>query len=160
MTERQVTYRTKDGAKFASKEEAERHEKLIETKEAYEKARRDYATALFETQKTADGLPFELGAFNKYYYVSNVYWDWPGLQTVNFYYWSLDMDERDQAIIRHRENGVATAYRINELYAYKRNAEIALVKAREKRLKQLVEDLEERKEALGLQNREEEHADT
>jgi len=50
-TEKQI-FTASDGLTFDDRDRAESHERLIEAKDVFEKAKKRYATALWETQAT------------------------------------------------------------------------------------------------------------
>lgn len=61
ITEVPQQYRTSDGREFANKAEAERHQKLVDAIEAFDKAHDALGFTLAQSQWTADGKPFEFG---------------------------------------------------------------------------------------------------
>ena len=66
-----VKYKSSDGQEFETEEQAAYHEELIEAKGQYETARSVYGQRLFESQKTADGHPFQFSILLDYWYVWN-----------------------------------------------------------------------------------------
>ena len=60
-------FETSVGATFTDKERAASHEELITAKSDYETAKRIYSKLIWNTQKTADGQPFDLGSWHTYY---------------------------------------------------------------------------------------------
>jgi hypothetical protein len=130
------TFRTTDGKDFQDKDAAERHETLIEAKEAYVQARRLFGKLLAETQLTADGRRFEFGVFHTYYYIEPGFWGMPGLSEVPYLGWHWDFDDSDGFVIRYRDEkqNRDREFKIAELYSDRRIADKALLKAREARL--------------------------
>jgi len=143
-------FECEDGKTFPTKAEAEQHEKLATTREDYERARRKYARALWETQKTADGYPFKMVALETFYYLAN----WAGepkIREVSFYCRNMDLDDSDRAVIHdtsseEKRRGPAS-YRIGELYVRKANAEAALLKELEEYVARLQQSIADRKAA-------------
>lgn len=124
-------FRAADGREFESESDATAHEELRGLKAAYEEARQAYARKLWETQKTADGVPFRLDTFNKYYHIAD-YFGFPSWLPVSFYIWACDLDDEDEATVRQQPDSGREGwetYKISELYYYKGNAERALLAA-------------------------------
>lgn len=123
-------FRTNDGKTFTDKADAERHEKLVEAEAEYKRAMSTYARRLFETQKTADGHPFELGLTRNYYYVAHYYDNLsvPRLVSVSFSHLDARLDEkgRDDVIVITGTNDSKMKYQITSLYRDRVNAEKAL----------------------------------
>lgn len=112
--------------------DAERHEKLAEAEAAYKKAMSTYAKCLFETQKTADGYPFELGFMRDYYYVVHYYdnLNVPHIVSVEFSRFNAHLDERgsEDVVVVTDLNDNKRKYQITRLYRDRKNAEAALAK--------------------------------
>lgn len=58
VNKKPAAYETSDGAEFDSEVDAIKHQSLLDAKQAVTAAERTYGTLLAETQKTADGVPF------------------------------------------------------------------------------------------------------
>jgi hypothetical protein len=129
------TFRTSDGREFTDKGEAERHEALVEAKREYDTARAVLGRRLAETQKTADGRPFEFGVFGDYYFVTEGWSGMPELLTVSFFGNNFSIDEHRiaEVVILQRAQGRDrdSEYRIADLYRGKAAAERALLEAQE-----------------------------
>lgn len=143
----ETTYKTQDGREYANEKDALKHERLKELREKYDNAKHVYAKALWETQVTADGKPFDLAVWRNYYYVSPGYFGKPNLKEIHFYTWSMELDEDDILCIRYHEdttNGRQwTSYKINELYSSRVLAEYALVDALLEWLRERTEEITE-----------------
>lgn len=143
----ETTYKTQDGREYTNEKDALKHERLNELEEKYDNAKTNYAKALWETQNTADGKPFDLGVWKNYYYVSPGYFGKPTLREIHFYVWSMHLDEDDILNIRYHEdttNGRQwTNYKISDLYSSKLQAEYALVDALREWLQERTEEINE-----------------
>ncbi len=136
-----VKYKSSDGQEFETEDEAQSHEKLIEAKERYEAARSAYGQILHESQKTADGCPFEFSIFADYWYIADS-WKFPQLDKVSFFRGNCDLNDEDETVIiqhhdDYRGNRHFTNYSIGELYRYKKNAQVALLAAQKECLQEL-----------------------
>lgn len=136
-----VEFKSSDGRKFETEEQAQSHEELIEAKERYEAARSAYGQILHESQKTADGYPFQFSVLADYWYVYD-FSDFPRLDKVSFYLGNCDLNDEDETIITqhhddHRGNRHFTDYSIGDLYRYEKNAQVALLAAQKERLQEL-----------------------
>lgn len=141
----EVKFRTTDGSEFDTEKEAEKHEELYQANEAYDTARRRLGKLLAETQKTADGKAFEFGIYRDYYFVTPGYWSWPALQQIPYLGWSWQWDNSGDkfTIFTDHPDGKRLRFEIGNLYADKRLAEKALLEAREKRIAELHEEMEQ-----------------
>lgn len=132
MAEEKTVFRTEDGQEFTDKASAERHEKLVAAKAAYEDARQQYAKALAETQFTADGYPFDLNTRHTYYYVTGLWNGSPEVDSVSFYLWNIDLDEADRlSVVQWDNRGEASrrvSYRIDHLYWHKSGAQEEMIR--------------------------------
>lgn len=143
-------YKTSDGREFGNETDAQRHELLIAAKRKYEDARHEYARALAESQRTADGQPFNLSGMHDYYYITDGYFSMPEIVRVDFWYWNCDINEADETVIVVLDSQKATRreYRISSLYYWKGNARKALLIAQEGRLAQITQDVEQLRQEL------------
>lgn len=123
-----VIYKTTDGREYTDKEQAERHEALTAVKTAYEDARRNYAAALAESHKTADGYQFKLTGMRDYYFVTPGWYGAPEIKKVAFYIWNCDLSDNDEAAIVDTSEGRRIEYKISALYRQKANAKKALIR--------------------------------
>lgn len=149
-------FETEDGRKFTDQKAAETHEQIQAAATAYEQAREAFGRVLAESQRTADGFPFEFG-LSDYYYIAL----WGGLPTirrVDFWYrnWSFDYDRENEPAkfcLLHFEGdggrcGNGQPFRIGDLYRHRANAERALVEAQEKWLAEETERVAEARAKL------------
>jgi hypothetical protein len=146
------TFRASDGREFSSKRDAERYEMLLQAKRVHDNAKAVLCRALAETQKTADGVPFEFGVFKDYYYIME--WDgFPHLRQVDF----VCMHGADDfvlhadgtiSLVDTRAEGRRREHRISELYCARQAALKALIDVREKRLAELAADTKKMKAEL------------
>lgn len=139
-------YTSEDGREFNTEADAKKHEELITAKSLYDQARHAYARKLWETQKTADGEPFELG-WRRYWRIVGLYM-WPRLQEVSIYPHSCDLDDQDAlTIIEEVDNGKGgrqfASHRISDLYCREENAKKALIAAQRERLDDLTREVVE-----------------
>ena len=148
MATPKTTYQSKTGRSFPTAEEADRYDRLVESKEEYERARAKYARALAETNVTADGHQFELTTLHTYYFVVEPHgWSQPHLGEVSFYLWHCDVDGSNQGVILvKRDDGEGyTTYRISELYYYESAAKAKMAESMEQFISWMQEDLEKLK---------------
>lgn len=137
-------WKATDGREFDSEDAAAKHETFIECQRNYEDARRTFARVVWETQKTADGQPFDV-SMRSYWYVWEPFNAMPELRTVAFYVWHLGFDDDDhgRVLSPREENGRQAegyvSYRISELYHYETNARKALLEAAKKQLERFAE---------------------
>jgi hypothetical protein len=141
-------FETSDGQEFDNEKDALLHQKMIDTRNNYKTALREFCSLLAETQKTADGEPFKLG-LRSYYVIRH---NWPGLpviQRVDFgvRFWqeySLDEDNRVTLIVRDYERQrEQNEYRTEELYLSEKAAKKALLAAQDARMEEFREQVEE-----------------
>ena len=147
-----VKYKSSDGQEFETEEQAQSHEELIEAKKQYETARSVYGQHLFESQKTADGHPFDLCAYRDYWYVGR-FLSFPLLERVSFHRGNCGLNDRDETvIIQHQDDDRGcrqfTEYSIGDLYLYEKNAQVALLAAQKERLEELSKSVEELQHAV------------
>ena len=150
--EKKTLYETSDGREFESELQAAKHEKLILARREYESARREFATHLASSFKTADGHDFEFGLWTNYYHIFKPAKSIPGLVRVEF--WGREWDivdcrgETDTLVLLSYVDGFGNAnrqgveYPINELYRYYENAEKALKKVQMKWLETMRAQIE------------------
>lgn len=147
--ENQVEWEASDGRTFDNEEEAERYEALIEIRDTYKRARKDYARTLAKTFKTADGQPFNFSQWS-YYWVTPWHYHMPRVQKVEI--WKPDFDIPEN----HPEEGTficgfngangkreTRPINISELYASQSAASSACLVAARERLVELQENLKE-----------------
>lgn len=140
-----TTYRTSDGGEFTDRKQAERHEKMMAAKRTYEQARHEYAQALAESQRTADGVMFELTIMHTYYHITPGYFTMPELKGLDFYFWNCDINENDETVIVADNGGRRIEYKISSLYWDKAKAADALLLAWEERLVEIQAEFEKLK---------------
>lgn len=142
----QRKFKTSDGREFDDEKEAERHDELILIREEYKSVLRRMNTLIAETTRTADGKLFEFGLWKTYYYVTEGFFQMPQLTEVPYLGWNWHLNERDDAveIILYEGNDKRTReFKINNLYAGKHNALIALVAAQRAWLREREEQIAE-----------------
>jgi hypothetical protein len=132
-TETKPQWKTDDGKCFATEAEAKKHEELTRLEAEYVNACNAYAVALRATQQTADGHSFDMRCC-LYYYIRQGAGE-PYIEEIMFSVWNSILDEDDRLkIIRYPNHEEAraghgiTTYRINELYALRKNAEKACIR--------------------------------
>ena len=152
MPQAQTVYTTKDGRRYLDAEMAERHERLTEARDKYAAAQREYTSALLETQVTADGKPFRFGALTDYYYVHpNHNGGLPFLKMVTFSVWDTKLDDADELnVVTKGDGGNSVTYCISDLYASRREAEIALLHKQMERVTDFTADVLKLRQRLGL----------
>jgi hypothetical protein len=138
VKEKKPTFVASDGAKFATKIEAERHEALTKAKRDFEQAKKRLNAALVESQKTADGQLFDVGRWADYWFVSEFGNEGPQLVRVPFGYgvefalsdYRYKPGSQLELIVidgRHSSSGARFIhYKVSELYADEKNARLAL----------------------------------
>lgn len=132
-------YETSDGREYDTQQEAERHEALITAKREYEHAQKVFGQRLAETQKTADGYPFEFTLLRDYYYITPGFHEMPALVRVGFSRWKpVQLNEADELVLTSGR----LHCRIGDLYRSPRAAEEALLTAQEAWLKERTEEVE------------------
>lgn len=147
-----TVFTTSDGQEFEDQTDAERHEKLIAVKGKFEEAQQEYGITLAETQKTADGFPFELTSYRYYYWIEQ-YSVTAFIKEVYFYPRDFAVDfheylETDLVwVIDRAADGQGKRYRIDQLYLKPENAKRELFRV-------LNEQLQERTKALVTLSRE------
>ena len=118
--EKQVIYKADDGAEFATEAEAIRHDKITEAHRDFERSRKKYGKLLLETQKTADGVAFDLDRWSEYWAVLNTFRTIPDIRPIRFSKYNFDFhyDDDDVLYIVHKEDGQnPRRFKINELYS-------------------------------------------
>jgi hypothetical protein len=134
-----------DGSEFESKVEAERHDTLISAQRQFDNAKDRLRQAIIRTYKTADGLPFDFGLFHDYWYVADGF-HWPALSQVSFmgYQQEYRISEHDESrlLLVEKQNGRDVHYDVSQLYANRKDALVALLAARKRRLRMYQEDIE------------------
>lgn len=115
-------YKTTDGREFSGEESAKRHEELIEAENNFNKAKEVLARRLFETQFTADGVPFDFKNW-KYYYVREGFWSRPSIEEISFCPWKISFDYKDSLELNYEtDNGKSKKIDFKNLYYFKKNA--------------------------------------
>ena len=141
-------FQSSDGKTHSSLVAAERHNELLEAKQAFEEAGRRAVKALGATAVTADGQPFDMRHSRDYWFISMNYlgglprfvkvWLWPHNAEIE--------TDRDSGQLSLREYNhdrrEHITYRINELYFSQEAAKIAYRAACEKRLEELTAEVE------------------
>jgi hypothetical protein len=138
------TFQTSDGFEYDTEEEAERHEAVATAKQNYEGARDAFCRVLAESQKTADGVPFEFGVFRDYWFILE--WDgFPRLHKVCFLCMrndNFELNEGSEISLVQEENGRRRTFKISDLYWNHKAAGRALLKVQAERLKEFGESME------------------
>lgn len=148
-----TTYHAKDGREFTDQTAALHYEELLDAKEAYEEAKRNFGKLLAETCNTADGEPFRVGLFSDYWYVTHGYFAMPNLLKVDFWgrNWTLEENRQDEATTVVLIGNLADdgskmdrgrAFRIDELYAKESNAKAALLVAQRSWLEEKLREVQ------------------
>lgn len=137
-------YEATDGRQFDDEQEAARHQIMIDARSAYERARLDYAKALAETCRTADGHPFELNSSRSYYHVRRGPGGIPETAAVSFWYWDIDLSEGGNMFITVDEGSGRgrVTYNINSLFVSRDKAREAWRATMAKFIKDLTHTLE------------------
>ena len=153
--QREVEYQTEDGRTFTKANAAKFWDTVSKAKLAYESAKEKLGEVLATSFKTADGIPFTFA--ENYYYVFEPFNAAPTILEVRFWWrhWGFDA-ERDsdtQMVIYSFQDGWGhdrtkdpVAYPVNELYAYRSNAEAAMIAAKERYAANIMEDVAKWKE--------------
>lgn len=143
-------FEAKDGVKFKTQAEAERHEAMVDAKQTFQAARRRWTKALTETHKTADGADFVLNGIWDYWYVRQWAGQMPYVVRVSFSLWDCTLDDSDRAEIWVEEgtgsNRTRQCYCVAELYRHHGNANKALaveLKAFRDELSRRIREIEE-----------------
>lgn len=149
-------FRTQDGQEFDTAALAQRHQRLLDAREAFDAARQALGFALLEDQRTADGQPFALTIMRTYYYVAPGWGGMPRLLEVSFCGFNFDFEERtDGVVIRQRTDPNSEReyeYRIGDLYYRRPAAERALLAATEEWLVDVTAQVEALREKVGQLN--------
>ena len=127
-TEKQI-FTASDGLTFDDRDRAESHERLIEAKDVFEKAKKRYATVLWETQATADGERFDFDRWQ--YYAVREFCGVPHIVDVSVYRHSCELDDLDRGRLTQlaqESDGTVRrqTWRIDELFTTRRAAEHGL----------------------------------
>lgn len=144
-------FKASDGEKFKTLEEAEAHQVLIDAIKEVEETLRRVGRRVAESQKTADGKAFTFSHWS-YYYIQGGIWNKPTLGEVSFSLWTCRVSidrSRGIEIIGSDEKDTRT-YRVSELYADRRKANLALIADQERWLSEQLADLAETKKAMGI----------
>jgi len=153
-----TTFKTEDGREFESEKAAKKHEALVVAKRDFEEAKATLGRILAENFATADGYKFEIG-LRDYYWITPGYFTVPRLLKVDFWGTNWNWEEAPKesttlVLLSYRDDAgevmdksYGRRISIDELYAYKDEAEKALlVRQRE----WLEERLAEVKEGKGV----------
>ena len=136
-----------DGKEFASQKEAEAHQELIESASKFDAARRRFYVAVAESQKTADGVPFDLNRWQDYYVLCRHGYCGPGLRRIMFGYTTrieLSGDANDQVqliVMEDANQGKTASFFISDLYFEKEAAHAALAQAIREHIAEKQEEL-------------------
>lgn len=69
VTEVPARFLTTDGRDHTTKADADAHQRLLDARDSYDRAGRLFEQELAKTEKTADGFPFKLGIYRRYYFI-------------------------------------------------------------------------------------------
>lgn len=146
-------FKASDGKEFGTKEDAERHDAVVVAAREFREARHRLGRILAEREKTADGKPFTFSMLRDLYYVTPGWSGMPALNRVSFYVWSceFEIDEHLELVtIRQRrqvgrmsDNERIESYRIADLYATEKAANVALLAAQEEWLEKRAVEVRE-----------------
>ncbi|MEN9870275.1 MAG: hypothetical protein RLZZ171_1263 [Cyanobacteriota bacterium] len=132
-----LTYKTTDGTEFDTQEKAIAHENVTEAYKAYQDAARKLQFAIGEKLITADGYPFVIGGYTRYYYIHGDFSFYPRVIDITICHWNFELS-------RHNYGRVRAEYYvdgkmdeifcdIDSLYTFEANANKEIVKILEKR---------------------------
>lgn len=125
-------FQTTDGARFETREAAERHESLIEAQREYEAAAQKFGRCVALCETTADGEPFRFRNYRSYWHVVQPVYSMPRLRKVDFYGNGKDVTVHEDSTVSITEsvfNSRPETFRISELYASQDAANPALLEA-------------------------------
>jgi hypothetical protein len=153
-----VKFKASDGKEFGAKEDAERHDAVVVAAREFGEAKHRLGRVLAEREKTADGKPFEFPMLRDLYYVTPGWSGMPTLNRVSFYVWSceFEIDEHLELVtIRQRkqvgrmsDGERVESYRIADLYATEKAANVALLAAQEKWLEARAAEVQETRDTV------------
>lgn len=143
ITKTKPKFITSDGCEFDTEDGAERHEELVAARDEYERARLAFGRALARTQTTADGHPFDLGIWAKYWRVRPGWAGVPDLERMNWMWGGkFDFCQRGDELVLIEKGAVPPReVPINEIYATRREADKALLIATEEWIAERQQDL-------------------
>lgn len=147
MAKQETTYKSADGKKFKTANEADRHDAILLAKDEYDTSRRKLAIALLANERTADGQPIDI-ANRTLYCVVNKHYS-PMIQECKFYWnawdWGIDDDDRVQLHFRmtDRDKERWVTVKIDDLYADQDKARMAVIEARREIIRNMVDNLAE-----------------
>jgi len=147
-----TTFTADDGKRFDNAEDAKRHEALASAKDEYETSKKAYAKLLWNSQKTADGIQFNLTCSGEYFFLREGI-SIPSIHRVSFFGWNCTLNEDDETVIiqeetRHAETRHHT-YKISELYKMEKSAQLAKVEALKRYISWAEDDIKDTKAKLG-----------
>lgn len=141
-------WETSDGEEWETEKEANARQKLLDAKANFDAAERAYGQVLAETQKTADGYPFEWGVFSDYWRPTAWADGRPSIARISVVGRETSLSNGEVSIVPYTENGQRLTCKVSELFRRESNAKKDLVKRMEQYLAYVKEDLEAmRKEA-------------
>jgi len=138
VKEIQPSYGTSDGGEFATREEAEKHEALVEAERAYHEAEQRYARALAENTTTKDGHNFSFAGWGGYYRITLGIHQMPQIMRLSVYPNDIELQRDGRIQVRYGDPGKNEKpwrIEINELYRDEANAKKALLEAQEQWIK-------------------------
>ncbi len=124
----EAMFKTSDGEEFSDEKSAESHQKLIDVERQYDMAFRAYKQLLAETQKTADGFPFEFGVCRDYWYPT--WWgERPRIIKISFIGREVVMHGDTLYVVPYQEHGqTVKQVQVSELYRTEKAAKIHLLR--------------------------------
>jgi hypothetical protein len=145
MAKQETTYKSADGKKFKTAEEADRHDAILTAKDEYETARRKLAIVLLANEQTADGQPVDICNMTLYCVVNKFYA--PVLQECHFRWgaWDWGLDHNDRVELHFRLDGGdkerQVTVSLDDLYADVDKARQAVIEAKRKILDEKLAEL-------------------
>jgi hypothetical protein len=142
-----------EGRKFDNKEDAQRHEEMIDAYDVFRRARTEYGKKLAGTYKTADGKPFDCRGNYTYWRISERHYDAPVIVPISLVTWfdfEWTEDSDGFSVVSRDLDGRPIVTAVRDLYAVKANAKAALVVVCRERLTEFTETLRRLETEAGL----------
>ncbi len=134
-------WETSDGRIFHIQIDAERHEHVLKTEEAFITAGYAYGRAMMEKVTTADGMRIESTLAHTYYYICKALNKMPYIKQVTFYRWNCSYDLRCGLTCSQFEDHQGVGYEVGSLYYHEKKAQVALMEAKREQIQAFQDDL-------------------
>lgn len=139
-------FKTTDGRHFDDKETAERHQKLLDAKEAFAYAQSALGQVMAQTFKTADGKWFKWQAWD-YYFPVFFHGGVPHICRVTFIGRNFEIDGEKLYLQPYPDIGIKNV-EISDLYYSEKAAKVRLLEMLNEHKKEVVERIKKLKDEL------------